>query len=283
MKTFILALASLLSTGFGASATPNIIGGTGVPVGSYPWNVRITNAVPGPNGLVGQTCSGVLVASDIVLTSAHCILGAPLTSYVLRIGATDANSGVIATAAGSAVYNYNPNATGTQIKYDAGLVHLRVPVSIQPVKISSVPIRANQPAVVIGWGQTQNDPNAPVSFTLQQANITTTDLTSCQATYRSQGQSVLPDAQEFCAVSSNSTTQGTCFGDSGGPVLIQEGGGWVLYGITSGGLGTSPCMQPGMPGYFENVAYYKDMFLNNGVFSIKQYVEYRSPQLLLGH
>lgn len=273
MRQIISALLVPLSIGFCGTVSTQVIGGTGVSLGDYPWNVRIENDL--------TTCSGVLISSTMVLTSAHCI-STRLSSYKIRIGGIDLNSGISARIPANVGRwgDWNPNATGDQVKNDIGLILLRDPVTtVKPVLISSIPMKVNQPAKVIGWGIRENSGSASLSTTLQQADVTSIDLGVCQAIYRSKNQSKIPDIQEFCAVSSNSQTQGACIGDSGGPLVVQEAVGWVLYGIVSGGI--SYCAQPNEPSYFEDISYYKEWLETNSVNGVQRYTEYNAAKSFL--
>lgn len=50
--------------------TPRIIGGTVVPDGGWPWIVSIRRSADD-----GLQCGGSVIASDLILTAAHCIYG----------------------------------------------------------------------------------------------------------------------------------------------------------------------------------------------------------------
>lgn len=274
MKKLSIALALLLSPGFSATISPMIIGGTGVPSDAYPWNVRFENSVV-------SVCSGVLIAPQVILTSAHCVKGATFSSYKIRIGGVDFNSGEYVTVAKDVAIasNYNPNPPTGQPRNDYAVILLRNPSSMKPVKMSKIPAKANQPGKVIGWGITTNSASASGSSSLQQADVTTIDMNACTQFYLAQNQTSLPDIKDFCTVSSNAVNQGACVGDSGGPFVVKEAAGWVLYGIIQGGI--DYCAQPNQPTIIENVAYETDLLTIPSQYNVKNYVEYMSSQLNL--
>ena len=63
----------------------------------------------------------------------------------------------------------------------------------------------------------------------------------------------------ICAGFSKKNTTGTCYGDSGGPLICHQNGHTVLAGITSWGL---PGCKTEMPSVFTRVANYIEWIHN---------------------
>ena len=96
---------------------------------------------------------------------------------------------------------------------DVGVVMMREPIGRRPMPLLlSRDPRVGETAVIAGWGRNQND----VPATLR-AGVTM--ITAAGST--------LLETQFGPSVSS------ICSGDSGGPILFNEGGTWAIGGVSS--------------------------------------------------
>jgi hypothetical protein len=130
---------------------------------------------------------------------------------------------------------------------DVALVRLaRAPVApVAPVPlIDAAHAAAAAPgtaARVLGWGSTRLDDSVQIlPDDLRTALLTIRDDTTCGAT----AGFPYAGATMLCADASGSG-QTTCFGDSGGPLLVDDGaGGLLVAGVTSWGLVCGSSISP---------------------------------------
>lgn len=186
----------------GVSASMAILSGTECPAGNSA--VVLLNMRDRDDFAVGA-CSGTIIASRAILTAAHCIDG---DTAVVRVWLGSGTERTAESFTPHPDYRSAGNSTA-----DVGIVVMaeelgRVPI---PLLISR-DARVGEMAIIAGWGRDQNS----VPATLR-AGATT--ITAAGAT--------LLETQFGANVSS------VCSGDSGGPILLSEGGEWVMGGVTS--------------------------------------------------
>jgi len=155
----------------------------------------------GPSG----QCSGTIISPRAVLTAAHC-LGADATEVRVWLG-----SGDQVTASS---FQAHPRYS------DRGGAAFDVAVVLMPQDLGRTPIpllfsrdaRVGEPAVVGGWGKDQ-DGGVPL---LRAGANTISALNSL-----------------YLETQYSSSTSSVCYGDSGGPLLVSEGGRWGIAGVIS--------------------------------------------------
>lgn len=207
-----LAVGALVATGLvtvSNDPASAVVGGTDLTAadfavgGEYPWLVEVN--APG-----GITCTGFVVASEWVLTAAHC--GAP---NEVRYGSPNSSTG---TSVGVAEIHVHPLYASTSqpdaqlLRVDSPIPGARAPLA-RPSSLASDGVRPGDRTVVAGFGVSSAGTGAGV------ARKGTTRIHSVESAMLFDE----PDPSSACA------------GDSGGPLIIERFGARQVIGIASFG------------------------------------------------
>jgi secreted trypsin-like serine protease len=261
----VLVVAAGLLSGIGVAQYRDgeeIIGGTAVPNGKYPFVAALLNVNSGPTPFDQQFCGGALIDQDSVLTAAHCVTddtGALVPAGPLRvtIGRTVLDSPQGQQRRVARIFPH-PRYNGTSITYDAAVLKLSKPVSgIAPVKLATAAQNnLEQPGrqgTVAGWGNTIQQPPPPTT-TSAPPPVFPNRMRAAQVPLVSdtQAQQILNlNFVPRLMVAAGRAGKDSCQGDSGGPMFARRAaGGYTQIGVTSFGLG---CGAPGYPGVYAEV------------------------------
>lgn len=190
-------------------AGPAIVGGQPVSE-TYSWMVSVQDSN-------GHLCGGSLIKPEWVVTAAHCVGGVTQ----VRIGTTNRNSG--GTVARIASEQRHPSSDIAVLKLDQA-------VQEEPITIAADGGSEGTATRLIGWGSTTGEQDGGTDQ-LMQVDVQVTS--GCTNRF---------DAQTELCLGDDDPNTSACYGDSGGPSVIQVDGQWQLTGATNrAGQSKHPC------------------------------------------
>ena len=230
-----------------------IIGGENASSEEFPWFGQTRITVNSTGQSLSYVCGGSLIHSDIVVSAAHCAV-----NYI-RDNPRDTTSITIQFYLGANLYNgsdgiiyevsdiYWPRTYASLSEDDIVFYKLSNSSSVPPVPWNtdpSIPV-VGDIGTAIGFGRTSND--GRLSPTLLKADLTVISNAECRDAY------TVFDGIDREIVCTFGQGRSTCNGDSGGPILTQDG---YIFGVTSfasiNGCDTGPTG-------FTRVSRYSDM------------------------
>lgn len=105
-------------------------------------------------------------------------------------------------------------------------------------------------ADVVGWGKLSY--GGPVPSILQVVRLPILPNSQCQQMFLAAGH-VKAIRDTFVCAGYPDGGKDSCEGDSGGPLMVQKDGKWVLVGTVSHGI---KCAEPNLPGVYMRTARY---------------------------
>ncbi|MEU6642263.1 serine protease [Saccharomonospora sp. NPDC046836] len=241
-RGFVAAAAvlagSVLVPATASGTQPSIVGGTEASVADHPYAVFLVDR----RG--NQFCGGTLVASDTVVTAAHCAVAVDRSELGVVAGRQDKRTADGMEAGVRDVWvppAYEDPTTGD----DLAVLTLDRRVPYRPARVAGPADQARYApgtmATVLGWGRLEE--GGAKSTTLRSARVPIVDDETCGRAYGSY------DSRTMVCAGYPEGGVDACQGDSGGPLMV----GNTVVGVVSWGEG---CGEPGKPGVYTRVASY---------------------------
>lgn len=212
---------------FESTVGRRIINGNFAHKGQFPFFAEVINFQPEERTVI---CGGALISERKVITADHCLKNS--VGIGVRLGSTRKHQG-------------KPFVVARQVKHpsmDFLVLVLESPVvteeKIEPIRIMQRPVISGEVCTAIGFGWDGKDYSKEMKF----AELHINHIKDVQALV-SYG---LLSQEIYAGMNDNSDV---CFGDSGGPLLCQDG----LAGITLGSIVQEPCNSPGLPSKFADL------------------------------
>jgi trypsin len=258
-----------------------IVGGSTTAQGRYPYMVSLWSAYR-------HECGGILVAPDVILTAAHCIINGwndPTKEIKMaHVGRWNKYDFSEPSTYKISVTKYSPHSLYSPMtdQYDVGLLKMETPATssaLATINALSSAYSSGDTFTAIGWGDMGggNFPNE-----LQEVNLQYITNQACAAFDDPQGVVTYQDFIYPDMMCAYSLGKDACFGDSGGPLFIKGSSAStdLIVGITSWGIDCA--RMPGAYARLDNAEIHNWIIENICTLSESPPSKYNCPETTLG-
>ncbi|CCN38534.1 putative Secreted trypsin-like serine protease [Vibrio nigripulchritudo SO65] len=261
MKLSMLAVATSLILPATASASdtisPRIVGGSDANTADWPFYAQIV-----PSSSERSFCGGSYIGDGFVLTAAHCLRNKHTAFFDVKLGGYKFENKEGTRFDVKRVFMH-PDYVAEYGLNDIAIIELKtIPQGFSAVNLGqnnlSQYVRVGDLLTVAGLGRTAE--KGPPPTVLQEVDVPLVSKETCNAA-GGPYQNGYIGKSAFCAGYLEGGKD-SCSGDSGGPIVVNQGGQVSQLGVVSWGRG---CARPGKYGVYSDVTHYHDWI--NGVLT----------------
>ncbi|KAF5287638.1 hypothetical protein FQA39_LY15841 [Lamprigera yunnana] len=234
---YILVVVLIALAGASFEYRKKIVGGENTTIEEYPYQLSLLKYGK-------HFCGALLIRSDVVLTTAHCVENAQSSDFSTRAGSTYRTKGGIVHRVKS--LHPHPNYKTDSSDYDVAVLLLEksytLSASIQTIPIISkgVEVPTNAMGAATGWGQLYFE--GPFPEVLQVVWVPKISQANCVKFYPEENVTQRMECYGY-----KEGNKDVCYGDSGGPIAVNG----KISAISSWGYG---CAFPERPNVYTKLS-----------------------------